>query len=371
MSAVGIKMVFEGQQDQLTHVVHSYEEVVKDWSSRGADDFEGINVTASLAGQAWLLARDHNPEDRAVSSTVQLPSYRSLRYFAVGLPIFANGSAWEEAEAQLSLQLTVQAEKGEAAKLPVGPFQVASQRHVHANHKMCYHRHKGSYEDDHTCAVFYELIEICVKVSKSTHGAGSDGGGDSWYLDESGGGIGCQPGPNQDWSPFRYRRVDLTAGRNFWRPPPESIDSKDVLVQVRSAADPLLGALAINGGSMEFPASRDMLVGSGTALIVFGILLTVFSANIWWHSKRQTSLREPLLEESLGILQTIPGSSAVAVEDDTLSRLGSRRARQLRARSQQSRSTLDGIAEDLSMSDGDGERREMESSGAAAEHLRV
>mmetsp|Transcript_7901 Transcript_7901/g.18504 ORF Transcript_7901/g.18504 Transcript_7901/m.18504 type:complete len:413 (+) Transcript_7901:63-1301(+) len=346
VSVFGITLICEGQEDKLADTLHAYTEIVETWSSTGLYDFLDLNVTAELHGQVWTLRPDE--EEPALHSQVKLPQYRSLRYFAADVPLFLNASSipWTAAEVNITLNLTIRAAADAAvSRLVVGPFQAARHNYVHANHKKCYYQLRGTFEEEQ-CQLFYRLTEICIKVSRKPGNSAGDTGG--WYLDESGGDIGCEPSVDQDWTPFHYEKVSLQAapaGKLYWHPPPSSYkDGQAILLQVRSTADPLLGAMAINGGTRDFPPSKDYLIGSGIALIVSGLLLTIFSASIWWQSKRHPpQFQEPLLEEAIGILQSPGSHSAPAVE--TPHRLGM--TRQRRSRRQRDRNTLEVNPEEI------------------------
>ena len=96
------------------------------------------------------------------------------------------------------------------------------------------------------CYTFQQLVSICFQVSQTS-------GLQSWGLDASRGGIGCDA--LSAWTEIgTYAKLPVT-GATINAPFLNPIDFSMINVTIRSSADPLLEAMAITSGSLYFGSS--------------------------------------------------------------------------------------------------------------------
>jgi len=325
----GAAVVLSALGDERGRQVNILQGRVLAWSSGARAEFDGLEVGLNVNGTSWHLRRE-TAMDWGRHADPAMPEYQGLYYVSEGAPLLLDG--WSEAQVAFDFQFNAtqrmpatspasssssSSSLGAVAVAPssaisssfrVGPLSLAWSAPVHGNRKACFFQEKGVFDAvDEECVVFHQLVELCLKVYH-----GPDG---RWALDRGGGGYGCHPGKDHGWSPTHYKKV-VSRERPGWPPftrlAPTEIDLEGIVVQVRSALDPLLSARNLTGDLLVLAQPGRVIVVEGLLLILVGVLISlpvlVFFCDRW---------RRPHTEEeeaaALFMAMVREGSSSVRV----------------------------------------------------------
>jgi hypothetical protein len=153
---------------------------------------------------------------------------------------------------------------------------------------------------DGKCYIFYKLSDLCYKVEYIP----SEG---RWQLSSEHGGYGCKPSDESDekahgkWSPASYSLVNVDF-ENGSKPHYEFFD--DLVLQIRSARDPILFARQITHGKVELEFTTAIFGQQNTyvgiSAMAFGLIIALFSiltcgtfcSRTKWRKKLFDNMRE-------------------------------------------------------------------------------
>lgn len=223
-------------------------------STHHTGDADGRDVATAAAlsrngSSEPTLLRDHGAD---------LHGYRPLRYEWRG-PLLPAGAGWAEPVLRVSLEARAPTRRTVCTQ-PLGgadgiPLAYRVETPAVSPRQQCVSIQGGSYIAAHgTCVTYHALHELCIKVSLV------DG---CWRADGGGGGYGCEPGAQGDWSVGVYRHVvgrRAPGGTSFHRDPPLLTPSP--VLRVRHASDPRVAALNLTGGTLAF-ATPDTVKALG------------------------------------------------------------------------------------------------------------
>ena len=245
-----------------------YAAAVATWSGTARAAFAA--ATFSVAGVS--LVADGSPDVPLADRGSGLPpSYAPLRFSlpagAAAAAFFGNAAVPYNLSTALALQLVAN-----GSSLPVtAPLPLFRQSWQSIASKTggaaqtCVSVYSGLWDaSSSTCYMYDALTSVCVQVSPGSSGA--------WQLDSSLGGYGCDPASGFAGPSSTYVRV-LATGTTKAAPFAAPLSFANLSVTVRSASDPLLAALALTGGSLNFGVGASPLLALFWAMLVVAFLL--------------------------------------------------------------------------------------------------
>jgi len=149
------------------------------------------------------------------------------------------------------------------AKVDIQVHQAASDMTLKMNAKACLYATAGAWRSSRgVCEVFRQLKRVCIVVAKHQG---------EWNLVG-----GCATGAQM----AEYKQVPARGRLGDGQRPEEPIDMSGVDVEVRSNVDPLLTALAVTSGSLDFGRSPSQLRDNALKLL---LLAAITAAPFIWQ----------------------------------------------------------------------------------------
>jgi hypothetical protein len=319
--------------DRLNMQITAYEGVVREWSSRGRDTFQGggartfeLSATKAGASATWVSSAPVTTQVEHVYGTRgrHVSSYEPLWYEldssdlieAIGIPeLIASGtldardvatldeiahpsqnsgdehaytSGYNNTAVMESLMgqrvLKIRIDGTQEIELASGVEFFTKTTVPITNWKTCKYRFSG-YHHFGGCDTYSAIDKVCFKLTQSSNGSGD------WAVDASYGGEGCAPRKIEDsssggytWEPITRRRLVAPATGAY---PSLTLVRRALMttrtkgtsaVSLRHGSDPHVWLLNATDGTASFANDAARLNATGIAMIALACVFSIPAA---------------------------------------------------------------------------------------------